>query len=159
VVNFTHPANHQLVAHFQSRNERGHQRQHDPATVNDPYYTLGTHPEIVARLWDELGGILPVSCRWILYGRPVLVHPTSGVVFGYAGGTLTYALRLPPAERDTAIKAGAKTVHEYPAYPDLQIAASTLDLADFGPEWVLGGWLKGEEAWCRAAFDHAGKDV
>ena len=159
MINFAHPANRRLLAYFQSRNEREQETELDPATVENPYYTLGTHPEIVERLWDELGGTLPMPCRWILYGRPVLVHPSSGVVFGYAGGSLTYALRLPPIEREAAVRAGAKTIHEYPAYRELDVAASRLDLADFGPEWVFGGWLEGEEAWCRAAFDYAGKDV
>ena len=159
MVNFTHPANQKLIAYFESRNPRDHQRELDPATVDDPYSTLGTHPEIVERLWDELGGALPASCRWILYGRPVLVHPETGVVFGYAGGTLTYALRLPPAEHAAAIAAGARTIHEYPAYPELKVAATTLDLADFGPEWVFGGWLQGEADWCRAAFEYAAKGV
>lgn len=85
----------------------------------------------------------------------MLVHPTTGIVFGFAGGTHTYALRLPPRERADAVKAGARTIHEYPAYPELKVAASRLDLADFGPEWVLGGWLKHEEDWCRAAFEFA----
>lgn len=158
MVNFTHPANRQLVAYFQSHNERGHDRERDPASVKDPYYTLGTHPEIVERLWDELGSTLPVRCRWILFGRPVLVHPSTGVVFGYAGGTLTYALRLPPPEREAAVKAGVGTVHEYPAYPELNVAASGLDVADFGPEWVLGDWLADEPQWCLAAFAYAGED-
>ena len=100
-----------------------------------------------------------ITCRWILFYRPVLVHPDTGVVFGWAGGSLTYALRLPSTDNDAAMKAGAKTVHEYPAYPELKIQGSKLDLADFGPGWVLGAWIKGEEAWCRAAFDYAGKDV
>jgi hypothetical protein len=39
----------------------------------------------------------------------------------------------------------------------LKVAASTLDLTDFGPEWVFGNWLKGEEQWCRAAFEFAGE--
>ena len=159
MINFAHPANRRLLTYLQSRNERGQDSELDPATVENPYYTLGTHPEIVERLWDELGGTLPMPCRWILYGRPVLVHPSSGVVFGYAGGSLTYALRLPPIEREAAVKAGAKTIHEYPAYRELDVAPSRLDLVDFGPEWVFGAWLGGEEAWCRAAFDYAGKDV
>ena len=157
MIDFNHPANRTLVADFQSRNERGNPRELDPTKAADPYYTLGTHPEIVERLWDELGAALPVSCQWILYGRPVLVHPTSGVVFGFAGGTHTYGLRLPPPARAKAIRAGAKTIHEYPAYPELNVAASRFDLADLGPEWVFGAWLKGEEDWCRAAFEFAGE--
>lgn len=156
MVNFTHHANRKLIACLEARGTGGRARELDPADVENPHYTLGTHPEIVERLWDELGGAVPKPCRWILFGSPVLVHPRSGVVFGFAGGSLTYALRLPPAERAAAIGAGAKAVHQYPAYPELNIAASTCDLAaDFGPEWVFGGWFKGEDQWCRAAFDFA----
>ncbi len=155
-MNFTLPANRKLLAYLEGREKGDCARERNPADVHDPYYTLGTHPEIVERLWDELGGALPAKCRWILYGRPVLVHPRTGAVFGFAGGSLTYALRLPEAERTAAITAGAKTVHRYPAYPELTVPASTFDLAEFGPEWVFGGWLKGEEDWCRAAYEFAG---
>lgn len=158
MVNFGHPANRGIITYLSGRaGEKAETRaQASPVDVKDPYYALGTHPEIVERLWDDLGGLLPKNCKWILYGTPVLVHHATGVVFGFAGGSHTYALRLPAAERAAAIAAGAETVHHYPAYPELSIAASKLDLARFGPEWVFGGWLKGEEEWCRAAFDAAG---
>jgi hypothetical protein len=32
-----------------------------------------------------------------------------------------------------------------------------IDLDDIGPEWILGGWFKGEEDWCLAAWEWAGK--
>jgi hypothetical protein len=155
MVNFTHPANRNLLVYMAGRETVDRPRELNPADADDPYYKLGTHPEIVERLWDELGGSLPKPCRWILYGSPVLVHPRTGVVFGFAGGSQTYALRLPEAERAAAIGAGAKTVHQYPAYPELNVPASKFDLADFGPEWVFGAWLTGEDQWCRAAFDFA----
>jgi hypothetical protein len=87
---------------------------------------------------------------------PVLVHPKSGVLFAFCGGSMTYALRLPEPERTEAAAIGAKTVHEYPAHPKIGVRASRIDLATFGPEWVFGSFEKGEEAWCRAAFGHAG---
>jgi hypothetical protein len=122
-----------------------------PAEVADPYYTLGTHPDLVERLWDQLGGGLPVDCRRVLYRTPVLLRPDTGIVFGFAGGTHTYALRLPEAERTAALGSGATRVRHYPMHP-------SLDLDTLGPEWVFGGWLRGEEAWCRAAYDFAGVD-
>ena len=158
LVNFAHPANRKLIGYLLAHSPPDRPPEVDPDAAKDPYYTLGTHPDIVARLWDDFSSVLaPHDCRWILYGRPELVHPESGVVFGGAGGTLTYALRLPPHEHDAALGAGAQTVHHYPAYPALEVAASTLDLADFGPEWVFGGWFNGEELWCLAAFNDAGK--
>ena len=157
MVNFGHPANRGLIAYLsaEGRQKADTRAQASPDDIADPYYDLGTHPDIVERLWNDLGGMLPKNCKWVLYGAPVLVHDASGVVFGFAGGSLTYALRLPPAERALAIAAGAETIHHYPAYAELNIAASKLDLTRFGPDWVFGRWLKGEEEWCRAAFDAA----
>ena len=121
-----------------------------PADVADPYMTLGTHPDVVERLWDELGGCLPEPCRWVVYGRPALVHPRSGIVFGFAGGTHTYALRLPPEERARAVQAGARREHTYGD-------GSRLDLDALGDAWVLGAWLAPEPEWCLAAYAHAGR--
>jgi len=50
-------------------------------------------------------------------------------------------------------------VHRYPAYPELGIPASVLDLAEIGEEWVFGGWRTDEKEWCRAAFGDAGGEV
>ena len=119
-----------------------------PADVADPYMTLGTHPDLVQRLWDELGVRLPEPCRWVVYGRPALVHPRTDLVFGFAGGTHTYGLRLPPAEHAEAVRAGAQREH---AYSD----GSRLDAEALGADWVLGGWFRPEPDWCLAAYDHA----
>jgi len=121
-----------------------------PDQVANPYETLGAHPDLVTRLWDELGDTLPVDCRVVFYRTPALMHPTTGVVFGFAGGTHTYALRLPDRERGEAIGAGATRIKHYRAI-NLRF-----DLDDIGPEWVFCGWFRGEEAWCRSAFAHAG---
>jgi hypothetical protein len=121
-----------------------------PDEVERPYETLGTHPELVARLWDELGKTLPEDCRGIFFGAPVLVHPASGIVFAFAAGTHTYAFRLPEAERSAALEAGASLVMRYPG-------GASLDLKDVGREWVFGWWYSTEDAWCRASFEYAAK--
>ena len=146
-----HPAN----AGLRRRGEARHQRSRTPALaspdqVERPYETLGTHPDLVTRLWDELAAALPLDCRVVFYGSPALMHPTTGIVFGYAGGTHTYALRLPERERAEAIRAGATRIKHYPG------GQASFDLDDFGPEWVFCAWLRGEEAWCRSAFERAG---
>ena len=123
-----------------------------PADVPRPYEQLGTHPDLVARLWDELTRPLPVDCRAIFFGAPVLMHPVTGVVFGFAGGTHTYALRLPEPERSAALATGATRVIHYPA------GQGRYDLAEIGEEWVFCRWFKDEEAWCLAAFELAGRD-
>lgn len=126
-----------------------------PDSVDDAHLRLGTHPDLVARLWDELGASLPEDCRWVVHGTPSLVHPASGIVFAFGCGTHTYALRLPPRLRPAALASGATTRWSYPAYPELGIGASALDLASVGPEWVFGKWLPQECEWCRAAYAYA----
>jgi hypothetical protein len=85
----------------------------------------------------------------VVYGSPVLVQPENGVIFGFAGGTQTYALRVPPATREEAIRSGAKRARTYSD-------GSQFSLDDMGEDWIFGGWLKEEPRWCLAAFTHAG---
>jgi hypothetical protein len=148
----SHPANAALVRYFAPRYERKQLNAvARPEDVKDPYYGLGTHPDLVTRLWDELGKALAADCRAVFYGNPALIHPTSGIVFGFAGGTHTYALRLPETERAEALRAGATRIMTYPRSP-------ALDVGQFGEEWVLCRWFAQEEAWCRAAFEFAASD-
>jgi hypothetical protein len=161
-VNLSSQANAGIVRYLEAGASRPHAvsvaraaASTSPGSLASPYYDLGTHPELVERLWDELTVRLPVRCRWVVYGTPVLVRPSSGIIFAFAGGTHTYALRLPPPEREEALRAGATRFHEYPAYPGLEIEASSLDLDAIGEEWVFGGWFEGEEDWCLAAYRFA----
>jgi len=131
-------------------------RECAPEDIEDVYLTLGAHPDLVERFWNELPMRLSEDCRWIVYGTPALVHPKTGVVFGFGGGTHTYALRLAPAMRRAASADGAVTSCDYPAYPDLGTSASRLDLAAIGPEWIFGGWHRGEQDWCLSAYEFAG---
>ena len=146
-----HPANTGLVRHFALRCERvGMEPVLTPGNVRDPYYGLGTHPDLVSRLWDELASTLPIDCRAVFYGAPALIHPSTGIIFGFAGGTHTYALRLPGPERADAMSAGATRTKTYPCSP-------LFDLTELGDEWVFCGWFHGEQAWCLAAFREAGR--
>ena len=155
------PANARVLAYLSQRSRASATRPPvlpescAPETVEDPYARLGTHPDVVQRLWDDLDAALPARCRWVAHGAPVLAHAVTGVIFGLAGGTV-YALRLPRPELAAALGAGAEQVHHFPAYPALGIDASTVDLRELGPDWVFGRWDRNEPAWCRAAFDAAG---
>jgi hypothetical protein len=140
-------ANAGLLRHFKNR-----AKQYNYTCLTEP---KGTHPDLVLTLWDELGGLLPEDCHAVFYGAPVLVRKSSGIIFAFAGGSFTYAFRLPPGVRDAALEAGATRIYHYPAYPELKIEASTFDLADLGDEWVFGDWLKGETEWIKAAYDFA----
>lgn len=109
---------------------------------------LGTHPDLVERFWKGITTLLPEPCCWVVYGSPVLVHPRTGILFGWAGGTHAYALRCPEEAR----RPGALRVQRY-RYAK---TTDTMDLASLGPDWVFGDWAKGEEVWCLKAYENAG---
>ena len=77
----------------------------EPADGADRLH-LGTHPLVVARLWDVLNAELPTDGRCVIYGSPALVEPQSGVVLAVGIGT-QYALRLRPDDRMLALGSGA----------------------------------------------------
>lgn len=147
-------ANARLVRYFESRRKEFNHPKPRPGagSYKDVH---GTHPDLVDRLWNELGGVLPEDCHAVLYGSPILARRSSSIIFAFAGGTHTYAMRLPPDVRAAAMAAGATRVYQYRAYPALKIDASALDLAEIGDEWVFCHWLKGEEDWITSAYDYA----
>jgi len=175
-VDEQHPANAGVLRHLTrewTTREAGASVGQSPEEVEDPYYNLGTHPELVTRLWDELTVELPVLCRWVVGGSPALVRPDTGVVFGFAQGTPMYALLLPEAiqqealpvaiakaqrladeqglageQREKYLRIHAGRVWEYPG-------GETLDLCELGPGWTFGRFLEQETRWCRAAYEHA----
>jgi hypothetical protein len=120
--------------------------------VKDPGLTLGTHPDLIARLWDELGGALPVDCRVIAYGMPALVRPDSGVIIGVAGGTQMYALRLDADGFWAARNAGLDVVFRYPAVPKVRSHDIVVDATTFGDTWVFGRWHASEPGWLAAGY-------
>lgn len=135
------PLNQKLLAYRTSRHpEAPAWAPRDAAP--DPYMGSGAHPDVVARLWDEIGAQLPVDCRCLIQGSPALCHPRTGLVFGLAMGT-QYALFLPGELAQLAIAAGAKitTVWGLKEWFDL---ATTC-----GDGWVFGCWSAQEPEWCR----------
>jgi hypothetical protein len=133
-VAFDDPANAKVLAFLAAQGDVRPENRSAPPSVYDLHRnSLGTHPDLAARLWDEITVKLPERCAWVVHGRPVLVNPTSGILFGYARGTHEYALRLPDAERIPGLRSGEP-----------------------GEEWVLGDWHKAEPDWCLAAYRAVG---
>jgi len=141
-------ANEPLCRYLKGRGREGLPALARPDEVARPYETLGTHPDLVARLWDEIPRQLPVDCRFVVFGAPALFRPDTKIVFGFAGGTHTYALRLPEEVHREALLAGAERIKKYPRQ-------ASFDLGPIGPEWVFCGWFKDEERWCLAAYEFA----
>lgn len=151
VVDPDHPANAAVLRRL-ARRRPDAAPDLAPEEVAD-HLGLGTHPDLTSHLWHELTEGMPDAerCARVVYGKPVLVSPRSGVIFGWAGGTHTIALRLPHPERDWALAAGgARVLHYYPAYPEIGIPASTDGLAELGEEWVFIG-ERYQRRWCRVA--------
>jgi hypothetical protein len=120
-----------------------------PGSVADPYMTLGSHPDIVSRIWDELGAKIAPATRVVFCRNPALIQPTTGIVFGLAMGT-QYGLQLPEGMAAEAVRAGAKTHNRWSGGPETDIRET------LGPDWIFGGWLTQELEWCRKAFQFYG---
>lgn len=104
-------------------------------------FALGTHPDVVERLWRQLNAALPEDDAFLVGDGPALVESHGGIVLALALGT-QYALRLSGEGRRAAVAAGAETVHTFAT------SGGTLDLdASFGPGWVFGSWEEREGAW------------
>jgi hypothetical protein len=116
-----------------------------PGEHPDPYLRAGSHPDVVSRVWEELGPAVPDARRCLLHGTPALFLPANGLVLAVALGT-EYALRLAPRELRLAIRSGARREHVFAT------VGSALDLATaFGAAWVFGSWRDEEGGWLAAA--------
>jgi hypothetical protein len=113
--------------------------------VADPYYRCGCHPDIVERLWNQLGAALPADCRCIVHGTPALAHPGTGVIIGVGIGT-QYGLRVPAPLVRQAVQAGAMKSTRWSGGATMAIDA------ELGEDWVFGAWLAAESGWCDAAY-------
>lgn len=120
-----------------------------PGSLRDPYLCQGSHPDIVQRVWDELGGVLPGKCRRLVYGTPSLVHNRSGIVIAICNGT-QYNLRLTADDFREAIAKGATTRTRWSGGEEMD------SLAVLGTDWIFGGWFKEEERWCRDTYEEHG---
>jgi hypothetical protein len=117
---------------------------------SDPYLEAGCHPDIVSRIWDELGPTLPADTRARAKGVPVLAHPESNRIFAAAHGT-RYALWLTPPDIEAAALLGASTSASW-------AGGSVTDLREMaGDGWVWGGWYSGEPGWLRRSYRAAGE--
>ena len=120
-----------------------------PDSVVDAYMRQGSHPDIVQRVWDELGAGLPADCRCLVYGTPALIHDRSGVVIAICNGT-QYNLRLTAQGFQDAIRKGASTRTRWSNGKEMD------SLAVLGPDWIFGSWFKEEVQWCRDTYEQYG---
>jgi hypothetical protein len=120
-----------------------------PDSVKNPYYEQGSHPDVVERVWDQIGKALPMDCRCLVYGSPALVHPESGILLAFANGT-TYCLQLVASVMEEAIQAGVRTYTKWSSSRDMDTRR------DLGPDWIFGGWHATEIRWCQIVYKELG---
>jgi hypothetical protein len=117
-----------------------------PESVRDAYYQLGSHPDIVERVWDQLGRLLPCATRCLVYGTPVLVHKSSGIIIAICNGT-QYNLRITTTSQTEARERGLKTKVRWSTGQEMDA------MLVLGEDWLFGAWEKEEISWCQATCD------
>lgn len=93
--------------------------------VKKGVHLTGCRPNITMYVFDVLGSDLPETCRWVVYGYPVLVHPETGVIFAFGIGSDGVALRLPPTDR---------SIHWIDRYP---MDDENVDTVGMGDDWAF----------------------
>lgn len=84
----------------------------DENVIRNRKLNLGTHPDMIELLWGIYSNNIPTSSRIILFGRPVLVNPNNGVLFGLVEGTTPPLLKLPEIDREILLTKGGKILLE-----------------------------------------------
>jgi hypothetical protein len=126
------------------RNQRRCPLVERPDAFDQPYLSLGSHPDVVERLWK---GLAPqATWRVVVLGTPAVAEPDAGTVLAVALGT-SYWLRLAPVDLEAALRSGVTQEHVYGG--DRRFDAVAL----FGPTWVHGSWDDREPEWLIAAGD------
>src|SRR5262249_2510942 len=125
------------------RGEDPLKRPDDPE--KDYYWEAGAHPDVVQRLWDQIGKALPVDSRAPAFGAPALARPGSGVILAFAMGT-EYVLRLPRRLRLDDRPPGRRTVARWTTGGSTDIAR------ECGQEWIFGSYSPDEIGWCGETF-------
>ena len=139
------PSNEKVLASL-SRRGAGASEISRPDAVPNAYLNCGCHPDIVERLWDQLGQSLPQDCRFLIFNTPALAHPDNGLILAVGIGT-QYGLRTHGMSAEEAQHAGSRTLSTFNDSGAMNIRQ------DYGADWVFGCWLPIEALWCRAVYD------
>jgi hypothetical protein len=146
----TNPLNRRLVDYLKALHPEAPAIS-APDEGPDPYWEAGCHPDVVERVWDQLGARFQPEARIRIFGVPSLIQPTTGTVLVVAMG-MAYALRLTPADLEEAGRSptrggsGSWTVEHWSDGTSTDIAAV------FGADWVFGDWDRRETDWCYNSF-------
>jgi|GEM_PF-1966540 len=151
-VNFGHPANTAILRYLAANTGRNNAPLEErPDSFDKTFYDeLGTHPDLVYLLWHQVSAKLPVDCRWVVFARPILVHPTTGVIFAFAAGTHYCGFRTPPTKKPIVAEAKSK-------WSQGKAPNSRINLDELGEEWSSFLWLNDLENFGLLAYQYAGE--
>jgi len=138
------PANDKVVRYLARM--KGPEDDRPPRPGQRDYWEAGSHPDVVERIWDQLGKTLPADSRRVVCGTPALVNPSSKVLIAVAIGT-AYAIRLPSVLLGSAAPPAVRTETVFSGGERLNVRT------EFGDDWIFGGYSPDEETWCRQSFD------
>jgi hypothetical protein len=106
---------------------------------------LGVHWDFIRDFYDKVGAKVPRECKWVIWGRMCFVHPMTGIIFGFGGGTHFYALRLRVELAAEACNAGALPLDTLPD-----------EFPIYGPEWIRPHFAPQHSEWAVVAYEYAG---
>ena len=141
------PANHPVLDALREAAE--HARPLTPMSeAGDPYYEAGSHPDIVEFMWERLSKKFPDECRCLVYGRPSVIQPVSGVVLAVGMGT-QYCLRVLHESLDEAASHGCTPMHRWAG------GETVTDLSGmYGENWIFGSLGNESIRWFHATYHH-----
>lgn len=147
LIDPNNPANHPILETLRDR-ARSARPLTPPAEVVDPYYETGSHPEIVAWMWEKLSKKFPDESRCLVYGMPCVIQPVSGVILAVGMGT-QYCLRVLDESLEEAASFRCTPIHRWAG------GEKVTDLSDmYGKGWVFGSFGKESIKWFRATYHH-----
>ena len=69
VIDISHPSNDKVIAYLSNRNPDAAITLLLEESKRDPYMSLGSHPDIVERIWKGIGPELDEDCRLIVWWK------------------------------------------------------------------------------------------
>jgi len=109
--------------------------------------------EAWADIWDELGRNLPEETKYMIGQNALLVHPTTGLIFGFGDGRSRFncGLRQPNYKRPAdALKNEGRQVVE-------NMNGIEYDLRAAGDDWIVGNFLRDGQRQTQIAYELAGE--
>lgn len=140
------PANDRVIGYLQKL--RGSAAEDEPAPLpgSPNYWEAGAHPDVVERIWEQLGRMFPPESRRVVCGTPALVNPDSKVLIAVGIGT-AYAIRLPSSALLAGVPPTVRTEIVWTGGARFNVQT------EFGSDWAAGSYMPEEVTWCRQAFD------